>query len=75
MPPGFGLKIGRNIAVDEPKLPAFNARIAFRDVGAALPQGFHFGAEQHDARLDIVGNREIEPRAAVFGNQLGVGIR
>ena len=64
---GSGLGIGRDVAVDQPQLGAFDGGVAFGDVGLALAQRLDLGAFQHDAGLEVVLDEVVVAGLAVLG--------
>ena len=74
MAPSDSLFVRRDISVGQKQLTVVNLGIAFRDIGAALPQGFDLGPHQNDATFDIVFDRVIIPRSPVIGDHLVVWV-
>ena len=68
------LLVGGDIAVDQPQFAVLDRGVAVGDVGLAGAQRLHLGPGQDDADLKIAFDEVIEPRAAVFGDHLVVGV-
>ena len=57
-----------DIGVGQPQLSIVDRRVAVGDVGLAAAQRFNLGPVQHDANFEVVFDRVIIPRAAVFSD-------
>ena len=71
---GFGLQVGRDVAVDEPELALLDRRIALGNVGLADAHRFHLRSVKLDPAFDIAVDGIVVPRAPVLGDDLVVRI-
>ena len=70
-----GLGVGRDVGVDEDDLVTLHRRVALGDVGLAVAQRLHLGPGQRNAGLVGLFEEVVEPRAAVFRDQLANHLR
>ena len=62
---GFRLVVGRDVAVDQPKLGIFYGSVAFRDVRLAAPKRLDLGTFKHNPALDLILDRVVIAGAPV----------
>ena len=67
-----GLKIFRNIGVDEEEIAVFFGGVALADCGLARAERFDLRTGQRNASLEHFANRVIETRFAVIGGYSGI---
>ena len=68
------LVVGRDVAVDQPKLTVFDGGVTFGDVGLAGAQRLDLGAHEPNAAFQIVLDGIVEPCPPVLGDHLVVFI-
>ena len=70
----IGLNILRYITAYQPNLVLFDTPIRFRQRDSASTEALHFAADENDAALESVENREIVVGLAILGDRHLVGI-
>src|SRR5437763_3263068 len=69
-----GLPIFGDVGIDQPDLAAARIRVRFRDRRLAAAQRFHLAAGERDAGLELLADRVVEARLAIFGDDLEVRV-
>ncbi len=68
-----GLQVLGDVAAEQPDLVAVDLGIGIFEVRLAVAQALDLGAGQDEARLDLLQQLVIVPRAAVAGDDLDAG--
>jgi hypothetical protein len=66
----IALVVDRDVGADQPGLASPHIRVGLLQGSAAVPEGFHLCAGQHDARLDALEEVVVVPGSSIVDDQI-----